>query len=207
MVWRDGTGSGWTLWRKGKPAADWSWNAPWRLVESDPLGLEVHTVRCLVKALGHPVEESSLRSLLRSKRPDRDQLAELVALLGLPMDLLVFLDNPERLREVSGVEHITRTSLRKAVFQGARDGFDADASPRWRVLSMAYAIGIGVAAGVCLAMTAFSVVVLVTHGAVIEQAGTSRQDWLRLALFAVLSLSLIPDVVFCMRRVKRWRRT
>lgn len=126
-VWRDGTGSGWSLWRRGRSIAEWSWNARWWFLKSDPVGAEALTVRRLVKALGHPVDEDSLGGLLRSNRQDHDPLAELVALLGLPMDLLVALDKPERFAESAGVEDIARTSARRAVLQGARGGFDADA--------------------------------------------------------------------------------
>lgn len=206
-VWRDGTGSGWSLWRRGRSVAEWSWNTRWWFLKSDPVGAEALTVRRLVKALGHPVDEDSLRVLLRSKRQDLDPLAELVALLSLPMDLLVPLDQPERFAERAGVEDIAKTSARRAVLQGARDDFDADAPPRWPALSMAYAVGTVVAAAVCVAMTALMIAVLATHGAVTEQAGTSREDWVYLAVFAALSLILIPTGVFRIRRVRRQRRT
>jgi hypothetical protein len=128
-VWRDGTGSGWSLWMRGRSVAEWSWNTRWWFLKSDPVGAEALTVRRLVKALDHPVDEDSLRALLRSKRQDLDPLAELVALLGLPMDLLVALDQPERFAESAGVEDIAKTSARRAVLQGARGDFDADAPP------------------------------------------------------------------------------
>lgn len=207
LVWRDGTGSGWSLWRRGLPVADWSWNGRWRFVESDPLGAEVQTVRRLVKVLGHPVDENSLRVLLRSKRQDHDPLAELVALLGLPMDLLVALDQPERFAERAGVEDITKTSARRAVLQGARGGFDAGTPPRWPALSMAYAVGTVVAAAACVAMTALGIAVLVTNGTAVDQSGPTSDDWELFAMFAVLSLVLVPTAVFRIRRVRRWRRT
>lgn len=206
-VWRDGTGSGWSLWRRGWSVAEWSWNTPWWFLKPDPAGAEAQTVGSLVKALGHPMDEISLRALLHSTRQDHDPLAELVALLGLPMNLLVALDQPERFAASAGVEDIAKTSARRAVLQGARGGFDADAPPRWPTLSMAYAVGTVVAAAVCVAMTALMIAVLATHGAVTEQAGTSREDWVYLAVFAVLSLILIPTGVFRIRRVRRWRRT
>jgi hypothetical protein len=176
LVWRDGTSSGWSLWRRGEPVADWTWNARWRFVESDPWSAEAQTVRRLMKPLGHPVDENSLRALLRSRRADHDPLAEFVALLSLPMDLLVSLDNPERFRESPGIERIAKTSVRQAVFQGARGGFDADSPPRWRALSTAYTIGTAVAAGVCVAMAMLGIAVLVTDSAVVDQSGLSRDD-------------------------------
>jgi hypothetical protein len=205
-VWRDGTGSGWSLWRRGRSVAEWSWNTSWCFLKSDPVGAEALTVQRLVKALGHPVDEDSLRVLLRSKRQDLDPLAELVALLGLPMDLLVALDHPERFAERAGVKDIDKTSARRAVLQGARGDFDADALPRWPALSIAYAVGTAVAAAICVAMTGLMIAVLVTHGAVTEQAGTSREDWVYLAVFGALSLILIPTGVFRIRRLRRWRR-
>lgn len=208
-VWRDGTGSGWSLWRRGvsESVAEWSWNTRWWFLKPDPIGAEALTIRRLVKALGHPVDEDALRVLLRTQRQDHDPLAELVALLGLPMDLLVALDKPERFAESASVEDIAKTSARRAVLQGARGGFDEDARPRWPALSMAYAVGTVVAAAVCVAMTALMIAVLVTHGAVTEQAETSREDWVYLAVFGALSLILIPTGVFRIRRVRRWRRT
>ena len=73
-------------------------------------------------------------------------------------------------------------------------------------LSMAYAVGTVVAAAVCVAMTALMIAVLVTDGAVTEQAGTSREDWVALAVFTALSLILIPTSVFRIRRARRGRR-
>jgi hypothetical protein len=206
-VWRDGTGSGWSLWRRGWSVADWSWNTRWWFLKSDPVGAEALTVRRLVKALGHPVEEDSLRALLRSKRSDPDPLAELVALLGLPMDLLVALDQPERFAERAGVEDITKTSARRAVLQGARGGFDADTPPRWPALSTAYAIATVVAAAACVAMTALGIAVLVTNGTAVDQSGLTSDDWELFAMFVVLSLVLVPTAVVRMRRVRRRRRT
>lgn len=72
---------------------------------------------------------------------------------------------------------------------------------------MAYAVGTVVVAAVCTAMTALMIAVLATHGAVTEQAGTSREDWVSLAAFGALSLILIPTGVVRIRRARRWRRT
>ena len=207
LLWRDGTASGGSLWRRGAPVADWSWNARWRFVESDPVCAEAHTVRRLVKALGQPVDENLLRALLRSKRSDHDPLAELVALLKLPMDLLVSLDNPQRFRESPGVEHIVKTSAPKAVLQGALGRFDADIPPRWPALSTAYAIFTVLAAGFCVATTMLLIAVLATHGAVVDEAGVHHGDWIRLAWAAVLSLVLVPTAVVRMRRVRLRHRT
>ena len=207
LLWRDGTGSGWSLWRRGEPVADWSWNARWRFVESDPLGAEAQTVRRLVKALGHPVDENSLRALLRSRRPGHDPLADLVALLSLPMDLLVSLDNPEQFLGSTGVEDIAKTSAPIAALQGALGHFDADTPPRWPALSTAYAIFTVLAAGFCVATTMLLIAVLATQGAMVEEAGGHRGDWVRLIAAAVLSLVLVPTAVVRMRRVRLWRRT
>jgi hypothetical protein len=72
---------------------------------------------------------------------------------------------------------------------------------------MAYAVGTVGAAAVSVAMTALMIAVLATHGAVTEQAGTSREDWVYLAIFAALTLISIPTGVNRIRRVRRWRRT
>lgn len=206
-VWRDGPGSGWSLWSRGRAVAEWSWNTRWWFSNPDPEGAEAFTVRRLVKSMGHPVDEDALRVLLRSLCPDRDPLVELVALLGLPVDLLVALDEPERFAELAQVEDVAKSSIRKAVVQGARGNDGADAPPRWPALSMAYAVGTVVAAAICVAMTALSVAVLSTHGAVVEQAGATREDWVFLAVFAALSLILIPTAVVRIRRVRGWHRS
>jgi hypothetical protein len=206
LIWRDGPASGWSLWRRGLPVADWSWNTSWRFVESDPLGAEGQTVRRLVKAMGLPVDQNLLRALLRSKRSDHDPLAELVALLSLPSDLLVPLDNPEQSCAIAGVEHIAKTSAPKAVLQGALGGFDEDKPPRWPALSTAYAIFTVLAAVFCVAVTMLLIAALVTGGAVGE-AGWGRGDWVRLTWAAVLSLILVPTAVVRIRRLKLWHRT
>jgi len=164
-------------------------------------------VRRLVKALGHPVDEDALRVLLGSKRQDHDPLADLVAVLGLPMDLLVALDQPERFAERAGVEDSPRTSARRAVLQGARGDFDADRPPRWPALSMAYAVGTVVAAAACVAMTVLGIAVLLTSGNAVDQSGLTSDDWALFAMFAVLSLVLVPTSVFRIRGVRRQRRT
>lgn len=203
LIWRDGLASGWSLWRRGLPVADWSWNARWRFVESDPLGFEAQTVRSLVKAMGAPVNENSLRALLRSQRSNPDPLAELVALLSLPRDLLVSLDNPGQFRAIIGVEHVAKTSAPKAVLQGALGGFDAGTPSRWPSMSTAYAIFTVLAAVFCVAVTILLIAVLATDGAVVDEAGWGRGDWARLAWAAVLSLVLVPTAVVRMRRVRR----
>lgn len=206
LLWRDGIASGWSLLSRGEPVADWSWNTRWRLMESDPVGAEAQTVRRLVKALGHPLDESLLRALLRSRSSDRDPLAEFCVLLGLPLDLLDPVDDPERFHERAGLEHVGETSARTAVLLAASGAFkDPDAPPGWRVLSTAYAIGTLAAAVVCLAMTALGIAVLVTDGAVVDQSGVTGDDWALLALFAVLSLVLAPTAVVRTRRVRRRR--
>lgn len=48
------------------------------------------------------------------------------------------------------------------------------------VPSVAYAVRTVVAAADCVAMTALTIAVLATHGAVTEQAGTSVKDWVLL---------------------------
>jgi hypothetical protein len=206
LIWRDGSGSGWSLWRRGNPVASGSWNGRWRHLESDPLRAEVETVKPIVKALGPQVDENSLRALLRSSRADHDPQAEFVALLNLPSDLLEAVDNPERFGEGTGVEYVEKSSVRKAVFQGARGDFDSGAPAKWRILLTGYAIGTVLAAGVCLAITALAVAVLVTDGAVANQTGVGGDDWAMLAMFGVLSLVLVPTAVVRMRRVRRRRQ-
>lgn len=207
LLWRDGATSGWSLWKRGFQVADGSWNARWRFVDPDPTGAEEQTVRCLVKAISQPIDETLLRALLRRKRSDRDPLAELVALLGLPMDLLAALDDLKRFAERAGVEDITKTSVSRAVLKGARGGFDADTPAKWPFLSTVYALATVVAAVVCVAMTTLGISVLATNGAVVEQVGTSHEDWVSVAVFGALSLILIPAGVLRIRRARRSHRT
>ena len=159
-------------------------------------------MRHLVKAVGHAVDESSLRVLLRRRHPDHDPLTELVSLLSLPLELLESVDNPERFRDGASVELIERTSPLRAWL---RSCLGADIPVRERPVSMAYAIGTTLAAGFFVALTAVFVADIFADGFA-SQAGVSRDDWMGLGVFSVLSLMSVPPAVVRMRQARRHRR-
>ena len=206
LVWRNGAACGWQLWARGNPVASSDWNTAWCLVSSDPMGDEAEAVRRLVALATGPVEEGYLRALLRRRRSDGDPLAELADLLGLPGELLDALERPETFRGSAGVALVERVPPHRAVLAQVRGGRDlSDASPARRAAWVVYAYATTVAAALCVGLSALSVAVLATGGAVVDQPGTTGEDWLTLAVSLVGSAVLIPTARWRLRRLKRRR--
>jgi hypothetical protein len=204
LVWGRDRAFGLQVWRGGKIDVSTTWGTGWETVAGDPLALEAAVVSA-VTPLQSALHLPSLRALLRRRDLDEQAAASLLDLLGLPDGVASILhssDAPEGMPGAELVPKMTPGDAAKAVFRSERTG---PVEGRKRPFYLAYAVGTALAALVCLAMTGLSIAVLITDGAIVDQAGATGEDRLFLGIFVALSLVLIPTAVHRLRRVRRRR--
>jgi hypothetical protein len=201
-IWSHGPAVGLQIWRRGSLEVSWSWGTAWETIVGEPLQFESEVCNAIA-ALNPDLHLPSLRALLRQDRLDEAALASLLELLGLPDSIGQTVAASRAPDRIPGAELIHKATARQATMAAMRSDWSDRRQVRNRPLYLIYAIGSAVAALVCLAMTCLGVAVLVTDGAVVDQAGVTAEDWLFAGVAAVLTVVLIPTAIYRLRRSRK----
>jgi len=175
------------------------WGAGWWTPGGPDLEARAAGVRGLAAEAGVEVDPEGLRELVAAGH-DRDPLAGLVALLGLPRESLAVLDDRT---EAPLLERVEPASWWRATWDFALSAeFVPDLSRGWRLTGI---VAVLVATFVILALTAFSVGVLATDGAAADQEGVRVGDWIFTGVCALLLAVYLGLSVVMIRRFRRDR--
>ncbi len=203
VLWVDGGGGGFSVWRRGDVAATWTWRGRWTHVLPIELEEQAHgEAVTALRAVRADVDTVALRALLRRDAPALEVLNELLTLLDAPMVSIEVLSE----RDVAGRGRlIEREGPVRAVAKQA----SARAPPTSRsarAAAVVYAVATAVMALVSMLMTALGIAVILTEGRVVGDSASTEEDWWWVAVFGVLTLILVPSAVFRLKWSLRARR-
>lgn len=206
LIWRRDSSLGLQVWRRGTLQASWTWGTGWDTVVTDSLEFET-SVCDEILAVNPSLHLPTLRSLMRRPDLDKESVATLLGVLGLPPcahHALSMGADPGRLPDAAFIDRGTTT--RAWIDAVAVDHAQWVTRMQRSRFYPAYAIGTAVAALVCLLLAVMGAAVLITDGSVVDEAGATSEDWLTFGILATLTVVLVPTAVVRLKRLRGGRR-
>ena len=196
-LWRGSdAAAGFELLRGSDVIAEARWNTGWR----DPAGEDPESRDAEAKVLAQQVGDNdvdlvALRSLMRARSRRPDPLAELFALLDLPVALLALLDEQPDAAEWEAVKPAARLRL---VWEYAKEiAVEPLVEARWLQVMIAVILTVVTLFGLAAAVVGYGA--LITNGALIDQEGVTAGD---VAVTILVTLA-IPLNSWCAVRLVR----
>jgi len=196
-LWRGSdAAAGFELLRGSDVIAEARWNTGWR----DPAGEDPESRDAEAKVLAQQVGDNdvdlvALRSLMRARSRRPDPLAELFALLDLPVARLALLDEQPDAAEWEAVKPAARLRL---VWEYAKEiAVEPLVEARWLQVMIAVILTVVTLFGLAAAVVGYGA--LITNGALIDQEGVTAGD---VAVTILVTLA-IPLNSWCAVRLVR----